>query len=189
MHHLKIKEIISRDIGAEAYDEYISFVLSSSKPISDAAKDTLTAVAPGFGSCVMISAGLVAILRAHYSIPAVALLGDLLINDVPVFKCSGNIPMPSYEGEVVNATWDGHCWVEIAGMICDLSVFRSAYAIQGPSLLKGFILENFGIGKGALLSLPEHLPKGMRFSPKYALNDFQISCILSGLSEQSRTGA
>ncbi len=179
-----IKKIVHRDISIEAYDEYSSFSLSSPAAITEVVRNTLASIPPAFGSCVMISAGLVAALRALHSIPAVAMLGDLLIEDIPVFKCNGNLPMPRYDGEVIEASWDGHCWVEVAGMICDLSVFRSAYAIQRPSLLKTFVLEQFGTGKGALMSYPEQLPQGMEFVPKHALSDFQIRCVLEGLSRQ-----
>jgi hypothetical protein len=183
---LIIKEIVYRDISREAYDEYSSFVLNSHTAVTEVIRDTLASIPPTFGSCVMMSAGLVAALRAHHSIPAIAVLGDLLIKDIPIFKCGGNLPMPRYNGEVIEASWDGHCWVEIGGIICDLSIFRSAYAIQSPSLLKTFILEQFGPGKGAFLSYPEGLPSGMEFVPKHALSDFQISCVLEGLSKRRR---
>lgn len=183
MRELIIRDIVHRDISSIAYDEYSSFTLNSTDEVAEIITTTLASIPPAFGTCVMMSAGLVAALRAH-SIPAIAVLGDLIIEDISVFKCSGNLPSPSYEGEVINANWDGHCWVEIAGMICDISVFRSAYSTNSPNLLKNFVLEQFGTGKGALLSYPGQLPRGMKFNPKYALDDPQIRCILEGLSMQ-----
>lgn len=187
-HHVReliIRDIVQRDISPEAYDEYSSYTLSSPDELAEIVTTTLASIPPAFGTCVMMSAGLVAALRAH-SIPAIAVLGDLVVEDIAVFKCSENLPSPSYEGEVINANWDGHCWVEIAGMICDISVFRSAYTTQGSSLLKKFVIEQFGTGKGALLSYPDQLPRGMKFNPKHVLNDPQIGFILEGLSMQHR---
>lgn len=136
----------------------------------------------------MISAGFVAALKSYYSIPAIAVIGDLYINGTPVFKCKKNIPTPSRDNPTIREHWDGHCWVEVGGYICDLSLFRSAYALKGPSLLKNFIINNFGEGKGAILLPLNNLPQGMDFIPKYVLNESQISGILSGLAEQSTTG-
>lgn len=60
-------------------------------------------------------------------------------------------PLASYEGEIVEATWDGYAWVMLARALCALSIFRSAYATKTPSNLKTFISEQFGESKGALM--------------------------------------
>jgi len=180
-----VKNIICRDRGGDAYEIYSAYDNPSPIDLGEAARRMLNTVPPSFGACVMISAGLVAALNVHYSIPAVAILGDLKIDGVDVFKCKGNIPVPSYDGEIVTGQWDGHCWVEVGGVICDLSIFRSAYATTKPSLLKQFVLNNFGEGKGALLSRYEDLPSGIDFIPRYALVDSQLRAILEGLSHQA----
>lgn len=186
MRDLLIKEIICRDRGDEDYVNYSSFELGSNVPVVEAVEGVLNSIPSSFGACVMMSAGLVAVLKAHYSIPAVAFLGDLVMDDVAVFKCQGSLPEPTYEGQILQGLWNGHCWVEVAGTICDVSIFRSAYAIHKPSLLRLFIHQHFGVGKGALLARPNELPPGMEYVPKYALNDHQISCVLSGLSMQAK---
>ena len=144
-------------------------------------RNMLASVEPQFGSCVMLSGAFVVALSVHYSIPAIAVVGDLMIHGKPVFKCNGNIPMPEKNNEILNTTWDGHCWVEIGGVICDLSIFRSAYNINRPSLLSTFITSEFGEGKGAILSAPEALPYGMEYVPKHVLNDKQLEAIIGGL--------
>ena len=73
----------------------------------------------------------------------------------------------------------------LAGVLCDLSIFRSAYATNTPSNLKTFISQQFGEGKGALMCPHDSLPVGMEFVPKFALNDDQILGILDGLSKQA----
>jgi hypothetical protein len=56
----------------------------------------------------MVSAGFTAILKSQ-GIPAVVVLGDLLINGQYAFECRGNIPgQPTRE--FVDAKWDGHAW-------------------------------------------------------------------------------
>lgn len=74
----------------------------------------------------------------------------------------------------------------IGDILCDLSIFRSAYATDRPNILKSFVAQYFGEGKGALLCPVENIPSGMEFVPKYALNDEQIWGLLDGLSRQAR---
>ena len=176
-------DIITRDCGAEAYTDYAEFQVTDPDVIVSAARQTLDSIPPSFGSCVMVSAGFTAILKSQ-GIPAVVVLGDLLINGQYAFECRGNIPGATYEGEFVDAKWDGHAWVMLAGVLCDLSIFRSAYATKTPSNLKTFISQQFGEGKGALMCPHDSLPVGMEFVPKFALNDDQILGILDGLSRQ-----
>jgi hypothetical protein len=135
----------------------------------------------------MVSAGLVAALKSQ-NVSAVVILGDLLVNGKYAFLCQGNLPGATYEGEFVNATWDGHAWVMIDSVICDLSIFRTAYALEHQSNLKAFMAQ-FGEGKGALMCAPGSLPPGMEFIPKFALTDDQIYGVLEGLSHQARTRA
>lgn len=180
-----LQDIITRDRGAEAYTEYAAYQITSPDVIVETARRTLVSISPAFGSCVMISAGFVAALKSQ-GVPAVVILGDLLIDGDYAFKCRGNIPGATYDGEVVNATWDGHAWVLIGDVICDLSIFRTAYAIQQPSRLKAFITRHFGAGKGALMCAPDSLPPGMEFVPQFALKDDQIFGLLEGLSYQAR---
>ncbi|OYT76841.1 MAG: hypothetical protein CFE48_23760 [Pseudomonas sp. PGPPP2] len=80
--------IITRDLGAEAYSEYAEFQISDPDVIVSAARQTLDSIPPSFGSCVMVSAGFTAILKSQ-QIPAVVVLGDLLINGQYTFECRG----------------------------------------------------------------------------------------------------
>ncbi|MGJ7546938.1 hypothetical protein [Pseudomonas alloputida] len=182
---LTLQDIITRDRGHDAYLEFATNKIADASLITQAAKQTLEAIPPAFGSCVMVSTGFVAILKS-VGIEAVVILGDLKIDGHFIFECRGNIPGATYEGEVVNATWDGHAWVMLGNLVCDLSIFRTAYALPDFSLLKNFMRHHFGEGKGALLCPPGAIPLGMEFVPKHALNDDQIHGILEGLSRQSK---
>lgn len=179
-----IENIVCRDRGEEQYLHYISANSISPEVLTDASSKTLASVPPKYGSCVMLSAGLVAVLKVHYSVHAIAVLDDLTLDGVKVFECQGNLPIENKTSDFIEEEWSGHCWVEVGNVICDLSIFRTAYAIEHPSWIKQFIETNFGQGKGALLSPVEYLPKGIEFTPKFVLNDYQISGILGGLAHQ-----
>lgn len=180
-----LEQIIKRDRGEDGYAEFVQCQAASPEVIIEAARLTLDVIPQAFGSCVMVSAGFTAILKSK-GISAVVVLGDLLIEGAYAFKCRGNIPGATYEGEVVDAIWDGHAWVMIGDILCDLSIFRSAYATDRPNILKAFVTQYFGEGKGALLSPLANIPNGMEFVPKYVLNDDQILGLLDGLSHQAR---
>lgn len=186
MRKEKIEKLVCRDKGKDEYTKYSSYQCSSIESLSAPIKKTLTRVPPSFGSCAMISAGLVSILEVEYSIPAIAVLGDLNIQGSSVFKCRDNLPLENQSNEALVQNWDGHCWVEVDSIICDLSIFRTAYRINKPSVLRSYILSTFGEGKGAFVSPIESLPQDIEFVPKFVLNKDQISGLLCGLSEQQR---
>lgn len=181
-----LRDIIIRDLGQEAYAGYASYQANDLKLITETARVTLNSIPRKAGHCVMISAGFVAALRAS-NVPAVVILGDLLIDGKHVFRCSDNLPHPTHDDEIVDATWDGHAWVMIGESICDLSIFRTAYDMAQPNRLSDYILKYFGAGKGAFMCYPNQLPPGMAFVPKFALTDDQICGLLDGLSYQART--
>lgn len=83
---------------------------------------------------------------------------------------------------MISSSWSSHCWIEVDGWIGDLSVFRTAYQAEGPSVLKDFIISSFGQNLGALLCQQQDLPSGMKYVPKYVLKDNQIDGLISGLA-------
>ncbi|MGN0923273.1 hypothetical protein [Ectopseudomonas mendocina] len=180
-----LRDIIIRDRGQEAYADYASHQADDLELIAETATRTLASIPRAAGHCVMISAGFVAALRAS-EVPAVVILGDLLIDGKHVFRCYDNLPRPTHDDEIVDATWDGHAWVMIGESICDLSIFRTAYELAQPNRLSDYILRYFGTGKGAFMCYPHQLPPGMEFVPKFALTDDQIYGLLEGLSHQAR---
>lgn len=179
-----LRDIIIRDRGQEAYADYVSYQANDLKLIAETATRTLASIPRAAGHCVMIIAGFVAALRAS-DVPAVVILGDLLIDGKHVFRCYDNLPRPTHD-EIIDTTWDGHAWVMIGESICDLSIFRTAYELAQPNRLSDYILKYFGAGKGAFMCYPNQLPPGMEFVPKFALTDDQIYGLLEGLSHQAR---
>ncbi|MTT52008.1 hypothetical protein F1529_05845 [Alcanivorax sp. VBW004] len=168
-----LRKLIARDRGLQVLHDYSSYEMADPQNFMSSAKELLETVPPRFGDCVMMSSLWAILLRDKYSIPAITIAGDLKIQGKPVFKCKKNVPSPKQGQRVSNHNWQGHCWVGVNGYIGDLSVFRTAYSIVGPSLLKDYIISNFGRGRGGFLSPIDELPSGMKFVPKYVLTPKQ----------------
>ena len=184
MREKLIEKIVCRDRSKEEFLRYSSYSCHSLDIFSEPVTGVLSSIRPSLGACVMMSAGLVSVLECHYSIPAIAVLGDLKIDGSYIFKCGGNVPKGNSEKKIIAQNWDGHCWVEVDSIILDLSIFRTAYKIKHPSLLKDYLISKFGTGRGAFVSPVESLPQELEFIPKFVLNDNQLREVLAGLSAQ-----
>lgn len=181
MRNTKLNKLITLHRGQDDAEAYSSFTLSNPQVLAETAREILGKAPPLFGACAMLSAGWASLLRAC-DIPAIAVAGDLSICGTKIFKCNNNLPEPGKAGKVITKSWDGHCWIEIDGCVGDLSIFRTAYAIKGPSVLNEFIMNKFGQGRGALLSPTSQLQTmGMDYIPKYVLNEAQINGLVAGL--------
>lgn len=190
MSHQKIiRQLISRFCGIEKSNEYEKFKLNKTQPIVDSANLIMQAHPIAIGSCAMLSSSWAAFLNDEYSIPAIAVAGDLSINNKRIFKCKKNLPIPKQsqsDPKMIRKTWNGHCWIEIDGYIGDLSIFRTAYKLNDSSILKQFITSHFGEGRGAIFSPLDQLPEGMVYTPKYVLTDPQMNSLIRGLDQQSK---
>ena len=184
MRNTKLQPLISKAQGASQFNYFVSYQLLDPRPLIDTALDIMRNVAPSFGACAPLSAVWAAMLNEQFDIPAIAVAGDLKISRRTIFKCKKNIPEPTRPGAFVQGSWDGHCWVEINGFIGDLSLFRTAYAIDRPSILKEFVFSKFGIGKKALICPIKDLPSEMQYIPKHVLNNCQIDSLIAGLGHQ-----
>jgi len=177
----KFSKLISRSRSIPEAQRYMDFALDDRQALVESAKTILSEVPPTFGACAMLSAMWAVYLNDNYNIPAQAVAGDLKIGRATIFKCKKNLPEPTMNEHFISNIWDGHCWIEVDGFIGDLSIFRTAYSIQEPSVLKNFILNHFGSGRGFFLANRDQLPIGMKYIPKYVLNDRQITGLLGGL--------
>ena len=83
-------DIITRDRGAQAYTDYSEFEVTDPDVIVRTARQALDSLCPSFGYCVMVSTGFTAILKSQ-GIPAVVVIGDLMINGQYAFECRGKI--------------------------------------------------------------------------------------------------
>lgn len=171
------------DLVIESFDEdycniFEKFVLIDTQPIAQASLKTLNDIPRGFGRCVIMSAYLCALLTDEHKLPAVTVAGNLTISGIPAFQTDIRIQQPS-QPDIILDDWQGHCWVEIGDLICDVSICRTADLSPDGSNLKAFVQSKFGIGKG-LVAFPVQnaLNEGMVYSPKEVLADDIVTAII-----------
>ena len=184
MRNCALKHLITMGRGVSEAEAYESYILNNPQLLAATARELMAAIPPTFGACAMMSATWAGFLKDRYSIPAIVVAGDLAISGTRIFKCTKNLPDVEKSGRLVTGNWDGHCWIEIDGFIGDLSIFRTAYAVNGPSILKDFVILNFGYGRGAMLSPHEQVPEGMQYIPRFVLNDNQMNGLIAGMRYQ-----
>lgn len=185
---LKLKQTIARSRGVAESEAFFSQEFNDPAPFAESARALMSEVPPAAGSCVMLSCAWASYLQEKYSIPAIVVAGDLKIAGARVFKYKEKLPEPRGRKEVVRKSWSGHCWIEVNGLLGDLSIFRTAYSLGGDSILKNYILEQFGPDRGALLNRIGDLPKGMQYIPQYVLKDSQVEMFFGSLSYQLHHG-
>lgn len=183
-----LKQLISVSRGISEAERYFNYKLENTQILTETAIEIMSNIPPMFGACANLSASWAGILQDHHSIPAIVVTGDLEIRGTKVFKCENNLPEASKSEKLIAGKWDGHCWIEIDGIIGDLSIFRTAYAINGPSLLKDYIVSNFGLGRGVMIGGSNELPDGMQYIPKFVLKDSQINGLIAGMGYQLKHG-
>ena len=192
MRKRKVHQLITRYRGIEEAQHCAAYELASNQTLATTAKEMIEMVPPSLGACALMSAAWADLLRSKYDIPAIVVAGDLKIRGTTIFRCKKNLPIMGNTGKFVAGKWSGHCWIEVDGHIGDLTVFRTAYALDGPSLLKDFVLKNFGPGRAGFLCPANEVPSGMKYVPKYVLTDPQIYGLTNGLCYQmeefQRTG-
>jgi len=187
MHREILKQLFARSRGISDVEKYFAYRLESPDILIKTAKQVMADISPSLGDCAALSACWAGLLQEHHSIPAVVVAGDLKIRGDHVFKCRKTVPDPKKLGRVITGKWDGHCWIEVDGVIGDLSIFRTAYAIVGPSHLQNFVVEHFGYGRGCLLCRHSDLPQGMEYVPKFVLNDRQINGLIGGMGHRLKS--
>jgi hypothetical protein len=133
------------------------------------------------GSCVPMSALWTAFIKDNTKYPIYVIAGSLYIDDKNIF--GNNITLEETKKVFSNSNldWDGHCWVLFGNLICDISIFRTAYSKSSPKLLKEKILSIFGENKGLFIVPLEEISKiGMRYETKYVLTDDEITSLFKG---------
>ncbi|WP_335908482.1 hypothetical protein [Shewanella indica] len=188
IRQIKLKQKIARSLGVAESEAYFDYQFHDPAPFGESARALMREVPPSFGSCVMLSCAWASYLKDHFSIPAIVVAGDLKISGARIFKYKEKLPEPSGTGKIVQKSWGGHCWIEVNGYLGDLSIFRTAYSISGRSILRDYILDRFGPGRGALLSPVEDLPDGMQYIPQYVLKDAQVDMFTASLGYQLKHG-
>ncbi|WP_338869260.1 hypothetical protein WBJ53_19670 [Spirosoma sp. SC4-14] len=174
----KLHELIAEAHNADYAQQCEEFVLNDSRPVAEAAQAVLQNTPRAFGICVVMSAHLCAILTDSYKLPAVVVAGDLVISGIPAFQTDVKIQQPELT-EIIIDDWQGHSWVEIGGLIVDISLGRTADLAPDGSNLKAFVHKQFGNGKGLLAFPVEHAYSlDMIYAPREVLADNIITAII-----------
>jgi hypothetical protein len=118
-------------------------------------------------------------------IPARMVAGSLAVDGTFVF---GN--GAPFDGSAVfgasKSAWDGHCWVEVAEWIIDISLFRTADSQKGPPALKAFVRKHFGEGRAILIAKSAGLAReGLVYVRQYELTKAQVNSLFLGAMHRS----
>ncbi len=178
MQKKTINQLISRYRSIDDAKLYSEYTIDDPQQLLEVAREIMRNIPPSFGACAMLSAMWAGYLKDHHGIPAMVVAGDLKISGKTIFKCKKNLPEATKSRNIISKSWSGHCWIEVDGWIGDLSIFRTAYQIEEPSVLREFVVASFGHNRGALLSQQRDLPTGMKYVPKYILSDNQIDSLI-----------
>lgn len=175
-----LRELITESYDEEYSKKYDAFKLTDPQPISKASLTVLTDIPRRFGMCTIMSAYLCALLTDDFKLPAITVAGDLIIQDIPAFQTDKRIQTSENQDDIIIDDWQGHCWVEVGGLICDVSISRTADLAPDGSNLKAFVHSKFGKGRGLVAFPVENAyNEGMIYSPKEVLSDAVITAILN----------
>lgn len=131
--------------------------------------------------CLPMSAMLYAILNDNHKMNSKIATGDLSYKGQIIFKQDFSIS--SAPNDAFNE-WAGHAWVEIDGLICDLSFFRTLYSSNFTKPCKDDLINFFGEGKGSLAATSQQLSG---FGLEYVTKDYLSDDIASGIINGFRT--
>lgn len=148
------------------------------------AKWTLVNFPPMRNCCAAMSATWGALIRDKTRIPAHVVAGNLSYRGKRLFGDDASAESLAEGLMTSNMAWDGHFWVDFAGAIGDISLFRTAYAESSPQWLRSLITQQFGPGRGMLFATPEGmLENGLIYEARYVLTDDQISALVRGVPQ------
>ncbi|MBY0540593.1 MAG: hypothetical protein K2P52_04170 [Campylobacterales bacterium] len=177
-----IYNLIEKYKSNEEKNEYIEYVYDDVEILKQTGIELLTEVPILPGLCAPMSARWAYILNKNYSIPAIVVAGNLKLNGNTIFNCNQNLPTKITSETFFKDIWNGHCWVEINGIIADISIFRTAAEISKSHDLNKYF-SNFGKNKGALIAKKNYIPCELEYIPKYVLSNMQIEALNNGLKE------
>ena len=180
-----ISDLIRRDRGAEESVLFDEYRISSGDVFAKSARELLANTPVMFGKCAPMSAMWGALLRDRYAVPAAVVVGDLIIEGHTIFRCNGNIPEGEAATESHCLAWEGHCWVEIDGMVGDISLLQTARMIERPSVLKTFLDTHIGLHRGMIMMDRTRLETmGMAYVAKHVLTDSQMNGLIAGMKHE-----
>jgi len=146
--------------------------------VSKSALDLLR-VLPGTAGALM-SAALAVRLETVLAAPVQVVAGTLAVEGIPVLG-----PSAPFDGAAAFAdpepAFDGHVWVMIGATIVDVTLFRLAYAAEGPARLARHVDLAFGPGKALFVDDWKHAARlGLGYEPQYVLSAQEVTRLMGG---------
>jgi hypothetical protein len=175
---------LAQNLDQNQVQSFLSYHLTEDDMafIQAAVKDVLMNMPQKAFNCTQISAMWAAIITDHSNIPVSVICGDLHYNSKKIFVCKEPFP-DAEDGTEIVGEWDGHCWLEFAGLIADASFFRTIYYGNVPQSLREMVVTQFGKGRGSIIASPEQMQQnGFQFIPRYSLSERQINGIIQGIA-------
>lgn len=142
-------------------------------------RETLTVLPPAPLMCLPMSAFLYAKLCDENGHNAALMTGNLFFGGDLLFKQDFSVDGAQTD-ELKD--WGGHAWVEVGGLICDLSFFRTLYSGEFNRPYKTALIETFGTRRGALVGTAEQLQQdGFTYQGIDRLKDETATGIIKGI--------
>jgi hypothetical protein len=133
------------------------------------------------GACAHLSAVWCQLIRQRTDLPCFQVAGALYARGCCVFGKTSTNRKARFAFRGSNLDWDGHCWIWVAGLIGDASVFRTAYSETAPPVLTDAVIEAFGKGRGLILSTAADLASsGLDYRPLYVLTNKEVDGLWLG---------
>ena len=186
MTDLELQQLVARARGVKEATWCTAFRVGDINIVASAINEILENFEPRPGACVMMSAMLEALLRDRHGMPAVCVAGDLNILGKWVFRGNERLPAfdtrptPGRPRRVTELNWKGHCWVEVGGLIVEVSLLRTSRVLLPHSTLRQFVDANFGPRRAAFATPIDDLPPGLRYRRQFVLTDNQVNGFVSG---------
>ncbi|MFL5624704.1 MAG: hypothetical protein ACJ788_03815 [Ktedonobacteraceae bacterium] len=174
-----VEDLITNSYSKEEARKFSRYTISDAdrQAIAQAGRDILTHVPKLPYSCALMSALWGARIRDTTRIPTHVVAGNLLINKRKIFFSNNSSDEVRQVFEKSTYAWDGHVWINFAGIIGDISLFRSAYSESENHWLHQLIVREFGVGKGLLLGAKPN----MTYEAKYVLTEENINALINAL--------
>lgn len=176
-----LRPLVTRAMGLSEAERALAYSNPDVQVLGSTARQLMemTPITPG--ACVLMSAAWALHLRDKYDMPAVAVTGDLKVGGRWVFRAPEALPEFRKSGQVISMSWRGHCWVEVGGLLCDISIFRTVYNLAASNATRQFFENMFGIGRGALIVRADELPDGLKYRRRAVMNVNQMAGCFEGL--------
>ena len=123
---LLLKNILKTIMTENQVNSFLSYMISDKDLdfLKLASEEVLKNIPSTAFNCVMLSGILGAHIMDNSDIPVSVIYGHLDYSSRRIFCCKEPIPY-STENDIINKSWDGHCWIEINDLIIDISIFRT----------------------------------------------------------------